>query len=474
MNGPARSVETPVRLTAEEIARAMGARITGDPKSAVFSSFAIDSRKVQPGALFFALRGPNNDGHDFAPAAIAAGARGIVVSREDRIAEPRLVRFLVEDTTRALQDLAAAARKRLSLVVGITGSAGKTTAKEMTAAVLSARRPTGRSAGNLNNLYGLPLTLLSLEEGAVGAVLEMGMSYPGEIARLVEIADPDVGVILNVREVHLGNFSSIEEIADAKGELFRGMRKDATAVWNAADSRVRRLAEGFQGRKTSFGIDAAADLIAREIEDDIVRGVRFRLRTRGVDHEVRLSTFGRHNVDNALAALAVASALGNDLEGAVRAVSSVRAAPMRGEILRLGEGIVLVDDSYNSNPSAMASVLASVAVTVWPGRKVVVAGDMLELGPRAAEFHRQVGEQAARAGVGLLVAVGPMAHETEAGALRLGLASVMRHPASDAAAANVASILAPGDLVVVKGSRGVAMEAFVSASKAAFGEGARP
>lgn len=537
-----------MRLGADEIARAMGARVLGEAGKLEFTSFAIDSRRVQPGALFFALRGPTNDGHDFIPSAIAAGARGIVVSRadyaqagsassesasaahgsaaaarEDRSREEAaersrqalraslngrlpydrasqvppepvkpglarrgsgddslsgapaaVVRFVVDDTTLALQSLATAVRGRLSLVVGITGSAGKTTAKEMTAAVLASRRPTGKSAGNLNNLYGLPLTLLNMDEGATAAVLEMGMSYPGEIARLVEIADPDIGVILNVREVHLGNFSSIEDIATAKGELFRGMRKNATAVWNAADARVRRLAEGFPGPKVSFGIDASADLIARNIEDDIVRGVSFRLQRHGGDRDVRLSTFGRHNVDNALAALAVASSLGNDLDGAVRAVSSVRAASMRGEVLRLGEGIVLVDDTYNSNPSAMASVLSSLAVTAWPGRKVVVAGDMLELGPRAAEFHRQVGEQAARAGIGLLVAVGPLSAETGAGAEKMGLASVIRHADSRTAAESVASILAPGDLVVVKGSRGIAMETFVTAARAAFGEGARP
>jgi UDP-N-acetylmuramoyl-tripeptide--D-alanyl-D-alanine ligase len=191
----------------------------------------------------------------------------------------------------------------------------------------------------------------------------------------------------------------------------------------------------------------------------------------GKDREVRLSTSGVHNVENALAALAVAAALGNDLDGAVRAVSLVRAATMRGEVLRLGSGIVLVDDTYNSNPAAMASVLASLASTSWAGRKVVVAGDMLELGSKERQFHRQVGEQAARAGIGLLVAVGTMAGETAAGAARLGLASLRTFADSAAAASAAAETLEPGDLVLVKGSRGIVMEKFVAAARAAFGEG---
>lgn len=466
-----RSGGAPVKLSSREIASATGARMRGAAPSEPFASFAIDNRKVAPGALFFALRGPNHDGHDFVRAAVAAGAAGVVVSREDVLIGETVPAFVVADTTAALQALATSVRPRFECVVGITGSAGKTTAKEMTAAVLSARRPTGKTAGNLNNTYGLPLTLLGQPEESRAVVLEMGMSTPGEIARLTEIADPDVGVILNVREVHLGNFASIDEIARAKGELFRGMRPDAVAVYNAADALVRRLAEAHPGRRISFGLDAAADLVGRNVLDDIVQGVRFRLRADGRDREVHLSTFGVHNVENALAALAVAHALGDDLDAAVRAVSAVRAATMRGEVLRLGAQVVLVDDTYNSNPSAMASVLGSLAATAWTGRKVLVAGDMLELGPRTAEFHRQVGEQAARAGVGLLVAVGPMAEEMVSGAVQLGLGAVRRYPDSEAAAADVTTFLAPGDLALVKGSRGIAMEKVVTAAKAAFGGG---
>jgi len=464
-----------MKLLPADVVRSMGARELGAaaPAAQPYRSFAIDSRKIdaERSALFFALRGPNHDGHDFVRAAVDAGAAGVVVSREDVLGAAEVPAYLVTDTTRALQELARSVRGRFASVVGITGSAGKTTAKEMTAAVLSARRPTGRTAGNLNNTYGLPLTLLNQPDEARAVVLEMGMSTPGEIARLAEIADPDVGVILNVREVHLGNFASIDEIAQAKGELFRGMRPDATVVFNAADARVRRLAEAFPGRRVSFGLGAPADVAGRDVRDDIVQGVRFRLRADGTDREARLSTFGAHNVENALAALAVARALGDDLDGALRAVCAVRPATMRGEIVRLGSQLVIVDDTYNSNPSAMASVLGSLAATAWTGRKVLVAGDMLELGPRAAGFHRQVGEQAARAGVGLLIAVGPLSEETTEGASRLGLAAVRRYPDSGAAAAEVAGFLEPGDLVVVKGSRGITMEKVVAAAKAAFGGG---
>ena len=466
-----------VKITAEEILAVTGARIVqGGGAGATereFVSFAIDGRRAAPGGVFFAIKGPRHDGHDFVPQAVASGAAALVCSRTDVLPlAGGAVVFLVPDTLRALQDLAAAARRRLALVVGITGSAGKTTAKEMTAAVVSRRRSAGWTAGNLNNLYGLPLTILNLPASAQAAVLEMGMSYPGEIARLTEIADPDIGVILNVAEVHLEHFGSIEGVAEAKGELFRAMRPGATAVWNAADPRVRRLAEAFPGRKVSFAVDAPADLVGRDVEDDIVAGARFRVRVGEREHDVRLGVFGRHNAQNAMAALAVAHAIGNDLEGAVRALSEVKAAPGRGEVMRLGRGITLVDDTYNANPLAMASVLSSLALTPWTGRKVLVAGDMLELGPRAPVFHRQAGEHAARAGVGLLVAVGPLASETGAGAGALGLKAVVTYPDSAAAALDAASILAPGDLVVVKGSRGIAMEIFVAAARRAFGEGA--
>jgi len=463
-----------LRLLTADVARAMRARECGGAvPAASYRSVAIDSRKIDAdrSTLFFALRGPNQDGHEFLKAAVDAGAAGAVVSREEALAGLDVPGFLVADTTRALQDLAHFVRPRFACVVGITGSAGKTTAKEMTAAVLSARRPTGRTAGNLNNTFGLPVTMLNQPEDAQALVLEMGMSTPGEIARLAEIADPDVGVILNVREVHLGNFASIDDIALAKGELFRGMRPDAIAVYNAADARVRRLAEAFPGRRTSFALGANADVIGRDVRDDIVQGVRVRVSADGADHDLRLSMFGAHNVENALAALAVARALGDGLEGALRAVAAVRPAAMRGEVVRLGGEIVLVDDTYNSNPSAMASVLGSLGATAWTGRKVLVAGDMLELGARAPEFHRQVGEQAARAGVGLLIAVGPMAEETVAGAARQGLTVARRYPDSAAAAAETAGWLAPGDLALVKGSRGIAMEKVVAAVKALFGGG---
>lgn len=473
MNATSNAVtEAPVRLTSTEIANATGARSSAAGER-VFGSVAIDSRRVVPGGLFFAIKGPNRDGHDFVAAALAAGAAGLVVAREDAVPSGSdAAVFVVPDTLGALQSLAASARRRIGLVVGITGSAGKTTTKEMTAAALACGRPTGKTEGNLNNLFGLPLTLLNLPDAIQAAVLEMGMSYPGEIARLVQIADPDVGVILNVREAHLGNFASLDAIAEAKGEMFRGLRRDAFAVWNAGDPRVRALASAFAGTKTSFAVDAPADVTGQGVDDDIVAGARFRLRINGRSEEMRLALFGRHNVENALAAIAVARVLGDDPIAAARAVARVGAAPMRGELLRLGSGVVLVDDSYNANPAAMASVLASLSETPWAGRKVFVAGDMLELGARSASFHRQVGEHAARAGITMLIAAGPLAAETAAGAERQGLTAVRTFPDAAGAASDVAQLLAPGDLVVVKGSRGIAMEQFVQAACALFGGGA--
>ena len=473
---------TMAETTLDEAARVAGGEILSGSGETRFDRYAIDSRKVAGGELFFALRGPNHDAHDFLPDVFARGARGVVVTRTVA-APPGIAVLRVADATEALQQLGASIRRRERLLVaGITGSGGKTTTKELTAAAVGAGMPTHRTLGNLNNTFGLPLCLLATPPGSRAAVLEMGMSYPGEMTRLTEIADPDVGVILNVSEAHRANFSSVREIARAKGELFRAMRPDATAVYNAGDPLVRALGEAFPGPTISFAVEEPADLTVSAIVDDMVEGVSFVVERRGADpRPLRLRLYGRHNAGNAAAALAVAAACGVDPAEALRAIAQVAPVAGRGVVERLGSGVVLVDETYNSNPAALAAVLASLAVTEWPRagsragaradetpRRVLACGDMLELGDTAPQRHREAGALAARSGVGLLIAVGPLAAETIAGAVDAGLAAVAFFPDSARAAESVRAVLRPGDLVVVKGSRGIAMERFAAAVREAF------
>lgn len=465
------------RLTLDEIARVtrgtleFGATQPAQGAQHVVQGYGIDSRSVVPGDLFIAIVGPRHDAHGFVEEAMRRGSTAAVVSKGTRAtypSAPALVR--VEDTTRALQDLGAHVRRRRPLrVIGITGSAGKTTAKEMTAAVLSQAGPTFKSEGNLNNTYGLPLMLLRLPDDRTTAVLEMGMSYHGEIARLVEIADPDVGVILNVLRVHLEHFGSLEEIARAKGELFAGMRRDTTAVYNTDDPPTARLGRVFPGRRIAYGIDtAAADVTAADIVTEDLETTRFVLAHGAARLPVRLALPGRHNIYNALAAAAVGFAFGLDGEAVRRGLETVRAAAMRGVVHRLRDGIVVLDDSYNSNPVAMERAIETLRGAAAHGRRILISGDMLELGPYGTTAHTRLGGQAAAAGIDLFVAVGPLSRRAFDAARAAGCES-WHFDDSEQAASWVAAEIRPGDLILVKGSRGARMERVVQAILATLG-----
>lgn len=440
-------------------------RTPADPGDRVVAGYSIDSRTLVAGDLFFAIVGPRVDGHDFVAAAVQKGAAAVVVARGGAPTwkeAPAVIK--VADTTRALQDLGAHVRRRRPLkVVGITGSAGKTTAKELTAAVLSTRLKTHRSEGNLNNAYGLPLALLRMEEACQAAVLEMGMSFRGEIARLVEIADPDVGVILNVLRVHLEHFGSIDGIAEAKGELFAGMRKDAIAAYNADDARVARLGRAFPGRSIPFGLNAKGREVTAEALSTLgLAGTRFLLRHGKETTPVEIGLAGKHHVYNALAAAAAGYACGLDGEAIAAGLQSVKPAPMRGVLHRRPDGVEILDDAYNSNPVAMERALDLLTEARPRGRRILASGDMLELGPYASRAHTRLGRQIASAGIDLLVAVGPLSLKT-AEAARRGKGEVVHFESSEEAAAWIASAVRPGDLVLVKGSRGIRMERVVQA-----------
>jgi UDP-N-acetylmuramoyl-tripeptide--D-alanyl-D-alanine ligase len=431
-----------------------------------FLAVTTDSRAVPRDSLFFALRGPRYDAHAFVADALRAGAAAAVVDHPlPSVPAERLL--VVPDVLRALGDLAAATRARYPVrVVGVTGSNGKTTTKEMIAAVCGAAAyepPCTRvlkSTGNLNNLIGLPLTLLQLRGDEAVAVLEMGMNQPGEIGRLTDIARPDYAVVTNVGPVHLaGVGGTIEGVAAAKGELFAHLTRDAVIAVNVDDQWVQRIAANFPGRRVTFG--RGATVTARAVTEHGTEGLSFDLMIEGRGARVRLPLLGRHNVDNALAAAAIGHALGHSMEVIVRGLETTAAVGMRLQVHRLANGVTIINDAYNANPSSVGAALA--ALTRLPGRHVVVLGSMRELGDESRRAHHQVGERAGSLGVDQLVLFGEEAEAMAEGARAAGLQSdriQVCNSHAEAAAAVVAR-WQRGDMVLVKGSRGMQMEAVV-------------
>lgn len=454
------------RLTAAEIARSTGGRIAAGDPGARCAGAAIDSRAVRGGEIFFALPGTRTDGHRFVGDAFAHGAGAAVVQQAVPFPEGAIV-IRVEDTLRALQDLARHVRAAgvPQKLVGITGSVGKTTTKELLAAMLASRFRTSKSVGNLNNLIGFPLCLLNVPDGTEWMVAEMGMSTAGELRELSLMGRPDAAVFTGVRPVHLEFFASVREIAEAKAELLAGLAPGGPVIANADDSEVTRIARRHQsegGRVVWYGVDSGdVDVRLRDLkpEPDGI-GSRFRLEAAGDTAEIRLPLHGLYNAENCLAAAACAWALGVALAEIAAAVREVRPAAMRGVVHR--GSFTLVDDSYNSNPAALAKALEGAALLPVHagGRRVAVLGDMRELGPEAPRFHREAGDLAARLGFSPILGVGELSRELTAGAQSAGAEA---HWVADAAAAAewAASEVRAGDLVLVKASRGVGLEKVV-------------
>ena len=460
-------------LSVADLLQATGGRlVTGDPATRV-TSYAIDTRRLTGGGAFFALAGEKTDGHAFLTEAARSGALAAIVSRVPESGGPFPAAIVqVDDVAAALARCGAFARQRLrAKVVAITGSAGKTTTKEFVAAGLAVSRKVHRTTGNLNNELGLPLSLLACPEDAQMAVFELGMNGPGQIAFLARIANPDVALVTNVRPVHLEYFESIDGIAAAKGELFAVLHEGATSVVNVDDARVRLQAARHGGPRVTFGSADDNDLVLGEITDRFLPGASVSFRHAGRNYGVTLSVGGAHAALDAFAAAAVLVACGVELRPALDAIAAVEPPPGRGRIRRLPADVVVVDDTYNSNPEALASVLGTLGASTPAGRRVLVMGDMLELGLESASFHRASGEAAVRAGVGLLVGVGPMSRHAVDAARRAG---VEVQSADDAATAArlVPGLVKPGDLVVVKGSRGVKLELVIDALFTRQGEAA--
>jgi len=432
-------------LDLQQIASAIGA--AGEWASVGVAGWSVDTRTQNPGDLYFALRGPNHDGHDFVGAAFERGAVAAVVERAS--GAPR--ELVVRDSLRALQDLAAWARGTWGgTVVAVTGSAGKTTAKDAIAHLLAEALPVGKTIGNLNNHVGAPLSILRLPDGCRAAVLEMGMNHAGELRALAAIAKPDIGVVTNVGYAHVEFFDSIEGVAAAKRELIESLPASGVAVLNADDPRVEAFRAFHSGRSITFGFSEGADVRAENWE---LSSAGSRFRALGVDFETGVP--GRHGAMNLLAALAVAAVFEIPPERLRDAVRAFAPGKMRGQRLERN-GIVVWDDCYNSNPEAAESMLDVLRETP-AARRIAALGEMLELGDAAAGLHRRVGLHAARRGIDLLIGVRGNARAMVEAAAAAGLpAEFMEDPAE--AGARAREFARAGDAILFKGSRGVRME----------------
>jgi UDP-N-acetylmuramoyl-tripeptide--D-alanyl-D-alanine ligase len=474
-----------MRWTVAQVAEALGVAAPARLDAlAGLAGVSIDSRTIQPGELFIAIHGPSHDGHDHVAAALAAGASAGVVARgrfAEYLDEIRGKLFAVDDTLDALHRLASRAcavwraKKPGRKIGGVAGSVGKTTTKEILAALVAARFRVLKTQGNLNNEYGLPLTLLKLDDQHDAAVIEMGMSHRGELARLARIAPPDVGVITRIAVEHLEFFSSIDEIALAERELIENLAwPNATAVLNADDERVERFADVARGPVRWFSAgsgagdcgNARAEFRAENIEERGVNGSAFDFVSPAGRVRLGLPLIGRHNVMNAVAALAGASVWGIGAEDAQRVFPRLQPADKRGEVVKFAEGFTVINDSYNSSPTALNALAELLAATPGFARRILAAGEMRELGDSAPELHRECGRfVAGLRKIDWLIGVQGPAEDFVKAAVAAG------HPADRAkyfqnsaeAAEFLTSFIRPDDLLLLKGSRGVKMEKILEA-----------
>jgi UDP-N-acetylmuramoyl-tripeptide--D-alanyl-D-alanine ligase len=465
--------ENPIPWTTREIIEATGGELLCGDLIRSFAGISIDSRNLTPGDFFVAIAGESHDGHGFAPAVVDQGIGGLVISHRKADSLPvaawqekNVSCIAVDDTTRALGDLAAFNRRRThNTVAAITGSNGKTTTRKLTAGVVARQFNTLATAGNFNNAIGLPLTLLELTPDHQVAVVELGTNNPGEIARLAEIALPDIGVLTNVGPAHLEGLGSLEGVRREKGDLIKGLNRDGKAVLNADDPRVLQLAEETQHEVLLYGRSPDADIRAEDIKED-EQATSFLLALKQESIGIQLNAPGLYMVSNALAAAAVGFLLGIPATEIKAGLESFTPVSGRMNIWHLANGIHIIDDTYNANPDSMRAALATLNHMCSGGRGIFVAGDMLELGDRASELHSQLGATAADSRIDRLYACGEHASTVVDGALNQGM-----QPADTVTGSRqeildeLKGFLQPGDWVLVKGSRGMAMEEVVEGLK---------
>jgi UDP-N-acetylmuramoyl-tripeptide--D-alanyl-D-alanine ligase len=432
-----------MEIELREVARVLGLEVEA---AGIVTGWSIDSRTIERGDLFFALRGPNHDGHQHIDEVFRKGAIAVVADRDVEAAGPVL---RVRDSLGALQQIAKRAREMWAgSVIGVTGSAGKTTTKDVIAEMLATQMKTAKTAGNLNNHVGLPLSLLRVDENAKAAVIEMGMNHAGEIRDLAAIAKPDIGVVTNVGYAHIEAFESIEGIAAAKGELIESLRPDGTAVLNADDPRVAAMA---RGKTVLYGTVPTAQVRAEDIEETS-DGVKFRV---GANH-FSTSLSGRHSVSNILAGLAAAQVYGIESAQLIDAVRDLQPGKMRGERFH-HHGILVYNDCYNSNPDAVRAMLDVLRDTP-ARRRIAVLGEMLELGHWAKPLHRDAGKYAAEQGIDVVVGIHGDSRSMVDAAKLAGISAALFFDDPADAGRAVRSIAQPGDAILFKGSRGVHVE----------------
>jgi len=471
-----------ITLSLEEAGRAMGAELSAVSRELSarlpFPPVSTDTRTLQRGQCFLCLKGPKFDAHDFIPKALDKGASVIVHSDSIpdsvgyRVGNDGVYFLRVADTLASLQSLSHYVRMSWAgLVVGVTGSAGKTTTRSFTAALLSDGYRVLESKGNLNNEIGVPLSLLSLEDTHQAAVIEMGMNHAGEIRALARLAQPQTAVLTNVAPVHLEFFSSLDEIAKAKGEILEHVPPDGLIVYNADDPRLAAIAKAHDARGVAYGLENKADVRVINYRYRGLEAMDFEVQTPGGGFSAHVPFVGKHFLYNLAAAIAVALNSGLTERRVAEAVPALRPLAMRGQVLKLTEGrfagCTVWDDSYNANPYAVVSVLDTVARLSGFRRRIVALGDMLELGEKAPELHREVGEKAGGIGIDLLVAVGPHAQDVCKGAQSDGMAPERMRQFTDSrqAAEYLVDELKDGDFLLVKGSRGIGMDEVVKRIK---------
>ena len=447
-----------------EVVSATGATLVREGAATV-SGVTTDSRKIPAGALFIGLAGERFDGSDYAAQALKDGAGAVLVSRAKAAAalvETTGAVLAVDDTLRALGLLARWHRRHMTArVVAITGSNGKTTTKEMLAAILSEVGPTLATEGNLNNEIGAPLTLLAMRPEHRFAVVEIGMNHEGEIGRLTAIVEPDVGVVTCAAAVHVEALGSVEGVSRAKAELYTGMRLDAVAVANADDALMAERAKWAGRRSLWFGRTAEEGVRLVEVRRHDHRGLSIRVQSEGRTHDVELPVVGLHNAMNACAAFAAARAVDVPVESIIRGLAKARPP---GRRLRLsdipGAGASLLDDCYNGNPASAMAALETLCELVTRDHRIAVLGDFRELGAHEVEGHREVGRAAAAADLKLLVAFGPVSRHIAQAAVEAGLSphAVIHTESPEVTAERIRSVLGAGDLVLVKASRGTRLE----------------
>lgn len=446
-----------------------GKLVTGDP-GWKFEGVSIDSRTMKPGQLFICIKGENFDGHDFLEEVINNKAAGVVLSDSARLPDKSLLvkakAFAVEvpDTIIALQELAGFHRNTFTIqLIGVTGTNGKSTTKEMIASVVKMKYPPLKTEGNLNNHIGLPLTLLGLHKSHKSAVLEMGMSAAGEIARLAEIAKPRIGVITNISEAHMIHLKSLKEIQMAKGELFKALPQQGTAIVNVDDPLIPELVDKLRIKKITFGINNKAHVMATDIRPASISGYDFTLNVGDKKIQITLPLLGRFNIYNALAAAAVGHALGISLEMMKAGLSIKHKLSQRGESTRY-KNMTLLNDTYNANPQSMREAMQMMKEYQVSGRKFMVIGDMLELGDEAEAAHRHLGSEIAQHKFQFLVTVGELAGVAGKAAAQSGMGEdrVKCFDNHQEAVDYLKKNSQPGDCLLFKGSRGTHMEKVVN------------